>query len=182
MEDQNEDMQVEELSEGEIKEIKEKIIHNPDETKLKFYSDFRDKLREKLIKSLGEKRAKHIEYLFLLPDFFFLLARLLFDERVSKTHKAFIAGIITYIILPIDLIPDFIPYIGYIDDLAIVAFGLDYLLKHINKQIILDNWSGEGDILKLVKNTMSSVSDFLNANILGKIKIILEKFKKNEDK
>ena len=178
MKEDFEEIEVEELSEEDLNEIKEKIVHSPDELKLKFYNKFRKKLQKKLKKYVGDKRAKGFEYIFALPDFFFLLTRLLFDDRVKKSYKAFIAGIITYIILPIDLIPDFIPIIGYIDDMAMVVFGVDYLIKHINKQIILDNWSGEGDVLAFVKKTITSISSFLNSNILGKITMILESFKK----
>ncbi len=182
MNDKFDDFEVEEIGEDELEGIKEKIVHSPDEIKLKFYTDFRDKLRKKLKKYVGDKRAKGFEYIFALPDFFFLLTRLLFDDRVKKTYKYFIGSLITYVILPIDIIPDFIPVIGYIDDMAVVVFGLDYLINHIDKQIILDNWSGDGDVLMLVKNIITKISEFLNNNFIGKIKMIMEIFKKNEKK
>jgi len=107
-----------------------------------------------------------------------MLVRLMFDDRVDKTEKAFISGIVAYLIMPFDIIPDFIPVFGYIDDMMLIAFGLDSLLKHVERQVFIDNWSGEGDVFVLIEKIIHKTSEFLNKNIIEKIKTILENLKK----
>ena len=105
-----------------------------------------------------------------LQDFFVLLCRLAIDERVTKSQKAIVGGIIAYVIMPIDIIPDFIPIIGYVDDLVLVVYGLNLILNELDKQIIIDNWSGEEDVLELLQKITLTAEKFLEKNILNKIK------------
>jgi len=53
------------------------------------------------------------------------------DPRVPWYAKAFAAGLVGYVFSPIDLIPDFIPVLGYLDDLVIVPLGLSLALRMI---------------------------------------------------
>ena len=57
----------------------------------------------------------------LIPNFLKLLFRLFKDGRVPATEKAFLIGAIAYVISPIDLIPDVIPFVGQVDDLYLVS-------------------------------------------------------------
>jgi uncharacterized membrane protein YkvA (DUF1232 family) len=79
--------------------------------------------------------------------------------------------------LPIDIIPDFIPYFGLVDDLVLVVYGLNLILNELDEQILLDNWSGQTDILQLLKNVSSTAENFLDKNILRKIRNWLGKIK-----
>ncbi|MFZ3054901.1 MAG: YkvA family protein [Minisyncoccales bacterium] len=58
------------------------------------------------------------------------------DPRVPRVAKIFSGIIIAYALSPIDLIPDFIPIIGYLDDLIIVPIGISLALKMIPKDIL----------------------------------------------
>lgn len=58
------------------------------------------------------------------------------DPRVPFLVKVFTGMIIAYAISPIDIIPDFIPIIGYIDDLIIVPLGIKIALKMIPKEVL----------------------------------------------
>lgn len=60
------------------------------------------------------------------------------DKRIGFWRKAFLGLVIGYLFSPIDLIPDFIPIIGYLDDLIIVPIGIVIALKIIPKDIIED--------------------------------------------
>lgn len=53
------------------------------------------------------------------------------DPRVSWTARIFAAGVVAYALSPIDLIPDFIPVIGYLDDLLLVPLGIALAIKMI---------------------------------------------------
>jgi len=65
-----------------------------------------------------------------------LLKLALKDQRVPIFAKIFAGIIIGYALSPIDLIPDFIPIIGYLDDLIIVPLGIFFALKMIPKNIL----------------------------------------------
>lgn len=88
------------------------------------------------------------------------------DPRVPWYAKALIAGIIGYALSPIDLIPDFIPVIGYLDDLIIVPAGVYIVLKMIPAGVL-------DDCRKKAKTeVMESKSKWLIAGIIVLIWII----------
>lgn len=138
--------------------------------KLKFYENLRKKITQSAGKYTGEKGKHFTSYLLALPDFFMLLCRLAIDKRVTASQKAFIGAIIAYLILPLDFIPDFIPVIGFADDLVLVVFGLNLILNELDKSILLENWSGEENVLELLAKIALTAEKFLDKNILSKIK------------
>ncbi|WHX66381.1 YkvA family protein [Peribacillus frigoritolerans] len=60
------------------------------------------------------------------------------DERVPWHAKAFTACVVAYAFSPIDLIPDFIPILGYLDDVILVPIGIMIALKMIPKSVLTD--------------------------------------------
>src|SRR3954451_5857013 len=60
------------------------------------------------------------------------------DERVPWYAKVFTACVVAYAFSPIDLIPDFIPILGYLDDVIIIPLGIMFALKMIPKSVIAD--------------------------------------------
>ena len=58
------------------------------------------------------------------------------DPRVPWYSKVFIALVVGYALSPIDLIPDFIPVLGYLDDLIIIPAGISLSLKMIPKEVL----------------------------------------------
>jgi len=163
-----------EIPEEEQDKLQDKII-DMDEKKLKFYEDLREKAQGWTSQKTGKTGNTLAEYLFMLPDFFILLTRLATDKRVPTKKKAMVAGIIAYMIMPFDLIPDFIPIIGHIDDLVLVVLGLNMVLNDIDDKILLDNWSGEAKLLEVLQKVSATAEKFLDKNILSKIKKFLNK-------
>lgn len=163
-----------EILADEQENIQDRIV-DMDDAKLKFYEDLRKKAKGWTKEKTGSMGGKISEYLFLLPDFFILVCRLAVDKRVPAKHKLKVAGIIAYLIMPIDIIPDFIPVIGYVDDLVLVVLGLNLILNDIDHKILRDNWSGEGDILQQLQKITALAEQFLDRNILQKIKHWLRK-------
>lgn len=159
--------------------VNQKVVYDK-EKRMHFY----EKLRKKILKGIkgkaGQKGEKISQYLLALPDFFILLCRLAADERIEKKIKLFIGGIIAYVILPVDIIPDFIPVFGLVDDLVLVVYGLNIILNEIDKQILLGHWSGEEDLLELLQKITATAEDFLDKNILNKIKHWINRIKKNK--
>ena len=60
------------------------------------------------------------------------------DPRTPWAAKAIVAGIVAYALSPIDLIPDFIPVLGYLDDLILLPLGIYLALKIIPREVLAD--------------------------------------------
>lgn len=99
------------------------------------------------------------ELLFFIPHLVKLLVKLLRDPRVSQADKAILAGIIMYVIVPLDVIPDFIPFIGQVDDSYLLAISILRLLSRTDRDVVMNHWSGEHDIKSLVEN-ISVVAEY----------------------
>jgi uncharacterized membrane protein YkvA (DUF1232 family) len=78
-----------------------------------------------------------------LPNFLRLLGGLLTDKRVSNTDKLLVAGAIAYVLLPMDFIPDFVPFIGEVDDLFVLVLALQRLIANAGRAVLLDHWMGD---------------------------------------
>jgi uncharacterized membrane protein YkvA (DUF1232 family) len=86
----------------------------------------------------------------LVPDFVVLFRRLLSDRRLSRRRKFVLAALIPYLAMPFDLVPDFIPVAGYLDDAVIVAFVLRHALRGSGPELIEEHWPGPRTSLALV--------------------------------
>ncbi|HXG66912.1 MAG TPA: YkvA family protein [Blastocatellia bacterium] len=106
-----------------------------------------------------EMKGRMKEYLLFLPNLVRLLVDLLRDPRVSSADKAILAGTIIYVIAPIDVIPDFVPFIGQVDDAYLTAIALLRILNRAERRVIQDHWKGKIDIKELVTN-ISRVARF----------------------
>lgn len=98
------------------------------------------------------KRARGFlkNVILLIPNFLKLLFRLLKDARVPVAEKALLIGAIIYVISPLDMIPDFIPFVGEVDDLYLVALTLLRLLNRAPDDVLREHWDGGGDPVRLV--------------------------------
>ena len=78
----------------------------------------------------------------LLPDTLRLLRRLAVDKKITRSVRARLWLLFVYLAMPIDLIPDFIPVIGYADDAIIVAAVLRSVVRRAGPEAIRRNWPG----------------------------------------
>ncbi len=101
------------------------------------------------------------EYALLLPRLLKLLWRLARDPRVPARSKATLLVLAGYLASPVDLIPDFIPGLGQLDDIAVIAFALDQMLNRIPAEIVLEHWDGEEDLLQVVQEVLDISTGFL---------------------
>lgn len=110
----------------------------------------------------GELRQTKLkEYALLLPRLLRLLWRLARDPRVPARAKATLFILAGYLASPIDVIPDFIPGLGQIDDLVIAAFALDQMLNRVPPEIVREHWDGDEDILEVVKEILDISTAFV---------------------
>ena len=82
-----------------------------------------------------------------LPDCATTLRRLRKDPRVPRSAKVAVAIAAVWVISPIDLIPEFLPVIGPLDDIVVVALALRYAARRVPREAIEEAWPGERRLL-----------------------------------
>ena len=85
-----------------------------------------------------------------MPDCAVLFKRLLNDPRVPRRAKWALALVIPYLASPIDLIPDFIPVLGQLDDALLVAAVFGYVARSAGREVIEELWPGSEGGLRAV--------------------------------
>jgi len=100
-------------------------------------------------KEKSELKDRMGNLLMFLPNMVKLFGKLLTDKRVPTTEKILVVGAIAYVIIPLDFIPDMIPFAGQIDDLYLVALTLLRLISRTDEKVLSEHWKGGGDIASL---------------------------------
>jgi uncharacterized membrane protein YkvA (DUF1232 family) len=85
-----------------------------------------------------------------IPDCLVLLKRLLRDERVPRRRKAVLVALVAYLAMPIDLVPDFIPVAGQLDDAIVAALALRYALRAGGPDLLRELWPGPDSSLDVI--------------------------------
>jgi uncharacterized membrane protein YkvA (DUF1232 family) len=98
---------------------------------------------------VGRKGAARAVARFV-PDCIVLLRRLLADPRVPRRKKLILAALIPYLVLPFDLVPDFIPIAGYLVDAVLVALVLRHVLRGSDQGLIEAHWPGPQESLRVI--------------------------------
>ena len=121
----------------------------------------------------GAKRTV-MYYIKQLPAYLRLLGGLLTDRRVNAIDKLLVAGAIAYIVMPIDFIPDFIPFMGEVDDVFLLVIALQRLVANAGRPVLLSHWPGSMDDLAdlNLKEALAAAAFFLPRNIRRKLKMI----------
>jgi len=121
----------------------------------------------------GAKRTV-MYYIKQLPNYLRLLGGLLGDRRVNMVDKLLVAGAIAYIAMPIDLIPDFIPFIGEVDDVFLLVIALQRLVANAGRPVLQAHWSGTMEDLSdlNLKEALAAAAFFLPRGIRRKLKMI----------
>ena len=112
-----------------------------------------------------EMKSRMKELLLFIPNLLWLLFGLLRDERVSRADKAILAGTILYVISPLDIIPDFIPFIGQVDDAYLIAISLIRLMNRTDGEVFREHWRGSIDLKDLVTSISTAAEYFLPRKI-----------------
>ncbi len=121
----------------------------------------------------GAKRTV-MYYIRHLPQYLRLLGGLITDGRVATLDKLLVLGAIGYIVMPIDIIPDFIPFFGEIDDLYLLVLALQRLVANAGRTVLLSHWSGDPtDLADLnLKGALAAAAFFLPRRIRRRLRVI----------
>jgi uncharacterized membrane protein YkvA (DUF1232 family) len=87
-------------------------------------------------------KIRMVDALRLAPDVVRLVRRLASDDQVPRKVRVGLGLLLVYLLLPIDLVPDFIPVIGYADDAVIVMLVLRYVTRQAGKDALDRHWPG----------------------------------------
>ena len=86
----------------------------------------------------------------LLPNLVVLFRGLLGDPRVSRGSKALVWFAVVWVVSPIDLIPEFIPIAGPLDDAIVAALVLRHVLRRSGAEVVAEHWRGDPATLNLI--------------------------------
>ncbi|MGH2678908.1 MAG: YkvA family protein [Actinomycetota bacterium] len=98
---------------------------------------------------LGRKTIAR-ELLSFLPNLARLFGSLLRDERVPRSSKALLLFGAAWLASPIDLIPEFLPGIGVLDDAVVAGIVLRQLVRRAGPDVVRDHWRGDPRSLALL--------------------------------
>jgi uncharacterized membrane protein YkvA (DUF1232 family) len=107
-----------------------------------------------LPRSFQEERTLGRELVQLLPNFAKLAKRLLTDRRVPVRRKLLLGALVAYLVSPVDVIPDFIPGLGQMDDVLVAVLVLHALLTSVDEDVLLEHWDGRPDVILLVRRAV----------------------------
>jgi uncharacterized membrane protein YkvA (DUF1232 family) len=85
-----------------------------------------------------------------VPDCVVLVRRLLRDPRVPWRSRIVLAALLVYLLSPIDLVPDFVPVAGQLDDALLLALALRHLVRAAGVEVVRTSWPGPERSLRVV--------------------------------
>jgi uncharacterized membrane protein YkvA (DUF1232 family) len=104
-----------------------------------------------------------------LPDLVRLVIRLAGAPVLPRAAKIALAAAAVYLLSPIDLIPDFIPFVGVLDDLLLAAVVLDGLLNWVDRALVLRYWPGSAESLDKLARVARVLSIWVPRRIKARI-------------
>ncbi|MCK4889981.1 MAG: DUF1232 domain-containing protein [Candidatus Aminicenantes bacterium] len=135
------------------------------------FDDFYLKIRKKVTDwfesgKLGKKSGKwmddFVQYLLIFPDLIHLMIKLFGDKEVPTKTKGMIVIGFAYLLSPVDVIPDFIPVFGFVDDLLISVVLLNKIINS-GDEVMIDKikfyWVGEDDIFRKIKEIVAAMNE-----------------------
>jgi uncharacterized membrane protein YkvA (DUF1232 family) len=96
------------------------------------------------------RRSEALALARFIPDCLVLFRRLLDDDRVPRSRKLVLVALLGYLALPFDVIPDFVPVAGQLDDAVAVALALRFVLRSGGPELVREHWPGPPESLSLL--------------------------------
>lgn len=96
------------------------------------------------------RRVAAKELATLVPNLVVLFRGLIRDRRVPRRSKVWLWVAIAWIASPVDLIPEFVPVLGALDDAIVALLALRHLLRHADPAVVADHWRGDPATLEWI--------------------------------
>jgi uncharacterized membrane protein YkvA (DUF1232 family) len=104
-----------------------------------------------------------------LPDVARLIGRLVGDPVLPRSAKIALGAAAVYLLSPVDLIPDFIPLVGYLDDVLLAAVVLDGVLNWVDRDLVLKYWPGSPQALDTLARTARLLSRWVPGRLKARV-------------
>ena len=99
---------------------------------------------------LSGRKVAARELAILLPNLILLFKDLARDPNVPRRAKVVLALAAVWLVSPIDLLPEFLPVLGPLDDAVVAALALRYLVRRAGAEVVRDHWRGERATLDVI--------------------------------
>jgi uncharacterized membrane protein YkvA (DUF1232 family) len=103
-----------------------------------------------LVLVVSGRKSQAAELAALIPNLVLLFRGLLGDPRVSRGSKAWLWFALAWLVSPIDLIPEFLPVVGPLDDAIVAALVLRHVLRATDRAVLADHWRGDPSTLDAI--------------------------------
>ena len=98
-----------------------------------------------------------------------MILRLAGDPVLPKAAKIALAAAVLYLVSPVDLIPDFIPVLGALDDILVAAILVDGILNYVDRGLVLKYWPGSAESLERIARVAGVLSAWVPRRLKMKI-------------
>ena len=99
---------------------------------------------------MAQQQVATRDLVFALPEILHLLWKVVRDKRVPMLVRGSLIGIAAYLALPFDVVPDWLPVLGQVDDVVILTVGVRTVLRQVPEPVLREHWTGERRILEAV--------------------------------
>jgi uncharacterized membrane protein YkvA (DUF1232 family) len=113
----------------------------------------------------GDRQIQLKEYALAAPRMAKLVVRLVRDPRVPSRNKAMLLFAAGYLLSPIDLVPEFVPGLGRLDDLVVAALAIHGLLNDVPDDVVKQHWDGDDDVLEIVRDVLQLSASMVPASV-----------------
>jgi len=109
------------------------------------------------------------DLLLVLPRLARMIVSLLGDRDVPLAAKVALGAVAIYLASPVDLIPDCIPFVGYLDDLLLAAVVIDGLLSFVDRSLLLRYWPGSPESLAKAEVVARRLAGWVPSRIKARV-------------
>lgn len=175
--DSNEKKEEEPLKEREKENLENNDLNDSDyvyNINIEKTEDVYSHSRDAIVKNIPNNAKAYSDFIMFIPDLIALICRLIKEKRVPKKTRIALGLSFGYTVLPFDLIPDKIPVLGQLDELAVILFALERIMSDVDTNVLLENWQGKDELVIVLKQAVEYISGFTGAKNLNKIYDVID--------
>ena len=119
----------------------------------------------------GREKEKGLlkELILFIPNLVRLLMAMIGDPRVKWQEKLFLLTTVLYVLSPFDFVPDFIPFMGQVDDVLLLSLVILRFLEQAGPEVVLTHWKGSINLYNLAQEILKLSALFLPRKVYEKI-------------